>query len=214
MAICDATHRCKLAESLAQILLSVRIMARHLLGFAPFRFVIRLPMKFSRYSISAFSGACDIWLWISRERLPSGDKNLSSRMHEWPVAEAWKGGTRSCTGCYGFLGCFVYLEVKNLGNQLGSHPAYLFFIEAKVRNTVFVIQGSGCQSRNITLIVLQHSIDRVHIAGRCRFDVLAPGAHSQFGSGKTANLPRRVPCGFHFVKKRVQCLHQKEHNRI
>ena len=92
MAICDATHRCKLAESLAQILLSVRIMARHLLGFAPFRFVIRLPMKFSRYSRSALSGACDIWLWISRERLLSGDKNLSSRMHEWPVAEAWKGG--------------------------------------------------------------------------------------------------------------------------
>jgi len=82
MAICDATHRCKLAESLAQILLSVRIMARHLLGFAPSRFVIRLPMKFSRYSISAFSGACDIWLWISRERLLSGDKNLSSRMHK------------------------------------------------------------------------------------------------------------------------------------
>ena len=78
-------------------------------------------------------------------------------------------GTRFCTGCYGFLGCFVYLEVKNLGNQLGPHPAYLFFIEAKVRNTVFVIQASGCQSRNITLIVLQHSIDRVHIAGRCRF---------------------------------------------
>ena len=44
--------------------------------------------------------------------------------------------------------------------------------------------------------------------------LLAPGAHSQFGSGKTANLPRRVPCGFHFVKKRVQCLHQKEQNRI
>ena len=63
-------------------------------------------------------------------------------------------------------------KIRNIRqyNQLGSHPAYLFFIEAKVRNTVFVIQGSGCQSRNITLIVLQHSIDRVHIAGRCRFD--------------------------------------------
>ena len=82
MAICDATHRCKLAESLAQILLSVRIMARHLLGFAPFKFVIRLPMKFSRYSISALSDACGIGLWISRERLLSVDKNLSSRMHE------------------------------------------------------------------------------------------------------------------------------------
>ena len=102
MAICDATHRCKLAESLAQILLSVRIMARHLLGFAPFRFVIRLPMKFSRYSISALSGACDIWLWISRERLLSGDKNLSSRMHEWPVAEAWKGGHAPARAAMGF----------------------------------------------------------------------------------------------------------------
>ena len=131
VAKCGATHICKLAVSLTQSFLSVWIMARHLPGCASFGFVIRLPMNFSRCSISALSGACDIWLWISRERLLSGDKNLSSRMHEWPVAEAWKGGTRSCTGCYGFLGCFVYLEVKNLGNQLGSHPAYLFFIEAK-----------------------------------------------------------------------------------
>ena len=102
MAICDATHRCKLAESLAQILLSVRIMARHLLGFAPFRFVIRLPMKFSRYSKSALSGAGDIWLWISRERLLSGDKHLSSRMHEWPVAEAWKGVHAPARAALGF----------------------------------------------------------------------------------------------------------------
>ncbi len=78
------------------------IMARHLLGFAPFRFVIRLPMKFSRYSRSALSGACDIWLWISRERLLSGDKNLSSRMHEWPVAEAWKGGHAPARAAMGF----------------------------------------------------------------------------------------------------------------
>ena len=86
-----------------------------------------------------------------------------------PLQKRGKGDTL-LHGLLWVLGCFVYLEVKNLGNQLGSHPAYLFFIEAKVRNTVFVIQGSGCQSRNITLIVLQHSIDRVHIAGRCRFD--------------------------------------------
>ena len=33
----------------------------------------------------------------------------------------------------------LYLEVKNLGNQLGSHSAYLFFIKAKVWNTVFII---------------------------------------------------------------------------
>ena len=97
-----ATHGCRLAESLAQILLSVRIMARHLLGFAPFRFVIRLPMKFSRYSRSALSGACDIWLWISQERLLSGDKNLSSRMHEWPVAEARKGGHAPARATMGF----------------------------------------------------------------------------------------------------------------
>ena len=93
---------CKLAESLTQILLFVRIMARHLPGFAPSRFVIRLPMKFSRYSRSALSGACDIWLWISRERLLSGDKNLSSRMHEWPVAEAWKGGHAPARAAMGF----------------------------------------------------------------------------------------------------------------
>ena len=52
-------------------------------------------------------------------------------MHEWPVAEAWKGGDTLLHGLLWVLGCFVYLEVKNLGNQLGSHPAYLFFIEAK-----------------------------------------------------------------------------------
>ena len=51
-------------------------------------------------------------------------------MHEWPVAEAWKGDTL-LHGLLWVLGCFVYLEIKNLGNQLGSHPAYLFFIEAK-----------------------------------------------------------------------------------
>ena len=59
-------------------------------------------MKFSRYSRSALSGACDIWLWISRERLLSGDKNLSSRMHEWPVAEAWKGGHAPARATMGF----------------------------------------------------------------------------------------------------------------
>lgn len=78
------------------------VLEHHLLGFAPFRFVIRLPMKFSRYSRSALSGACDIWLWISRERLLSGDKNLSSRMHEWPVAEAWKGGHAPARAAMGF----------------------------------------------------------------------------------------------------------------
>ncbi len=47
-----------------------------------------------------------------------------------PLQKRGKG----CTLLHGLLwvlGCFVYLEVKNLGNQLGSHPAYLFFIEAK-----------------------------------------------------------------------------------
>jgi len=63
------------------IQLSGWVLARRLPA-RPVRNVIRLPMKFSRYSISALSGACDIWLWISRERLLSGDKNLSSRMHE------------------------------------------------------------------------------------------------------------------------------------
>lgn len=82
VAKCGATCICKLAVSLTQSFLSVWIMARHLPGCASFGFVIRLPMNFSRCSISALSGACDIWLWISRERLPSGDKNLSSRMHE------------------------------------------------------------------------------------------------------------------------------------
>ena len=169
MAICDATHRCKLAESLAQILLSVRIMARHLLGFAPFRFVIRLPMKFSRCSNPRFQarvifgcGSAGKGSYQSIRTFPRGCTNS-------PLQKRGKGDTL-LHGLLWVLGCFVYLEVKNLGNQLGSHPAYLFFIEAKVRNTVFVIQGSGCQSRNITLIVLQHSIDRVHIAGRCRFD--------------------------------------------
>ena len=77
MAICDATHRCKLAESLAQILLSVRIMARHLLGFAPSRFVIRLPMQRS----ARFQGAY-IRLCISRERLLSHHRSLSPPIYE------------------------------------------------------------------------------------------------------------------------------------
>ena len=64
--------------------------------------IIYANMKFSRYSRSALSGACDIWLWISRERLLSGDKNLSSRMHEWPVAEAWKGGHAPARATMGF----------------------------------------------------------------------------------------------------------------
>ena len=71
-------------------------------GLCFIRVVIRLPMNFSRYSISALSGACDIWLWISRERLLSGDKNLSSRMHEWPVAEAWKGVHAPARAAMGF----------------------------------------------------------------------------------------------------------------
>ena len=112
MAICDATHRCKLAESLAQILLSVRIMARHLLGFAPFRFVIRLPMNFSRYSRSALSGACDIWLWISREAIRTFPRGCTNS----PLQKRGKGDTLLHRLLW-VLGCFVYLEVKNLGNQ-------------------------------------------------------------------------------------------------
>ena len=138
MAICDATHRCKLAESLAQILLSVRIMARHLLGFAPFRFVIRLPMKFSRCSNPRFQarvifgcGSAGKGSYQSIRTFPRGCTNS-------PLQKRGKGDTL-LHGLLWVLGCFVYLEVKNLGNQLGSHSAYLFFIEAKVWNTVFII---------------------------------------------------------------------------
>ena len=49
MAICDATHRCKLAESLAQILLSVRIMARHLLGFCSVQ--VRYPVAYEIFKV-------------------------------------------------------------------------------------------------------------------------------------------------------------------
>ena len=47
-----------------------------------------------------------------------------------PLQKRGKGDTL-LHGLLWVLGCFVYLEVKNLGNQLGSHPAYLFSIEAK-----------------------------------------------------------------------------------
>ena len=182
--------------------LSGWVLARRLPA-RPARNVIRLPMQRS----ARFQGAY-IRLWISRERLLSGDKNLSSRMHEWPVAEAWKGGTRSCTGCYGFLGCFVYLEVKNLGNQLGLHPAYLFFIEAKVRNTVFVIQGSGCQSRNITLIIAGFFTPNLpakavelmsngFLLGWCQLQELFTSSHAPRGrlSSPFASIPNGR-CGF------------------
>jgi len=53
-------------------------MARHLPGFALFRFVIRLPIKFPRSIKSTLSDACDFWLRISQERLLSGDKDFSS----------------------------------------------------------------------------------------------------------------------------------------
>ena len=42
-------------------------MARHLPGFALFRFVIRLPIKFPRSIKSTLSDACDFWLRISQE---------------------------------------------------------------------------------------------------------------------------------------------------
>ena len=69
-------------------------------GLCSVSFVIRLPVKFSRCN-SALYGRRGR-LCISRERLLSGDKNLSSRMHEWPVAEAWKGGHAPARATMGF----------------------------------------------------------------------------------------------------------------
>ena len=76
--------------------LSGWVLARRLPA-RPARNVIRLPMQRS----ARFQGAY-IRLCISRERLLSGDKNLSSRMHEWPVAEAWKGGHAPARAAMGF----------------------------------------------------------------------------------------------------------------
>lgn len=84
------------------------------------------------------------------------------------MAAAQKG---ECAAVYGRGSCgFDKFKLEDLRNQLDFKRLTQFIINAQVRHTVFVIEASGGQRRDVRFIMLQDSVDRVNIAACCRFD--------------------------------------------
>lgn len=65
---------------------------------------------------------------------------------------------------------FHKFKLEDLRNQLDFKRLTQFIINAQVRHTVFVIEASGGQRRDVRFIMLQDSVDCVNIAACCRFD--------------------------------------------
>ena len=62
------------------------------------------------------------------------------------------------------LCCLNNLEIEDARDQLDLQGLTHFIINAQVRHTIFVIQASGGQHRDVLLVVLQNGVDRINIA--------------------------------------------------